>query len=62
MSEIVSIFGNKTDFQKESFYYFLPNLEKAKKQKIGEKIIKFNGVNKNKPNIDLLIYNYIIYI
>ena len=45
MSELLlSLFGKKTDFNHESFYYFLPNFNKEKKQLIGQKIIKFQGV------------------
>ena len=52
MSELlISLFGKKTDFNHESFYYFLPNINKEKKQLIGQKIIKFQGVS-----ILLLLY------
>ena len=45
MSEILSLFKGKTDFNNELFYYFLPNYNQEKKQIIGQKIIKFKGVN-----------------
>ena len=44
MSEILSLFKGKTDFNNELFYYFLPNYNQEKKQIIGQKIIKFKGV------------------
>jgi hypothetical protein len=45
MSEVLSLFQRKTDFNNELFYYFLPNFNQEKKQLIGQKIIKFKGVN-----------------
>ena len=45
MSDILSLFKGKTDFNNELFYYFLPNYNQEKKQIIGQKIIKFKGVN-----------------
>jgi len=45
MSEIISLFKGKRDFNNESFYYFLPSFNQEKKQLIGQKIIKFKGVN-----------------
>ena len=45
MSEFLSPFEGKTDFNKESFYYFLPSFNLEQKNKIGEKITKFKGVN-----------------
>ena len=45
MSEPESPFEGKTDFNKESFYYFLPSFNLEQKNKIGEKITKFKGVN-----------------
>ena len=44
MSEILSLFKGKSDFNNELFYYFLPNYNQEKKQIIGQKIIKFKGV------------------
>ena len=45
MSEILPFFQGKTGFNNELFYYYLPNLSQEKKQLIGQKIIKFQGVN-----------------
>ena len=45
MSEVDSPFEGKTDFNKESFYYFLPSFNLEQKSKIGEKITKFKGVS-----------------
>ena len=53
MSELLSPFEGKTDFNKESFYYFLPSFNLEKKNEIGEKITKFKGVS---------IYIYIYHI
>ena len=44
MSELLSLFQGKTDFNNELFYYFLPNFNSDKKQIIGQKISKFHGV------------------
>jgi len=38
-------FEGKPDFNNQSFYYFLPMFNFEQKQKIGEKIAKFKGVN-----------------
>ena len=51
MSEIISFFEKKGNFNNESFYYFLPNFNIEKKKNIGENIIKFKGVT-----ISYLIY------
>jgi hypothetical protein len=45
MSEIISFFEGKTDFNNSSFYYYLPSFNQEKKKIVGEKIIKFKGVN-----------------
>lgn len=45
MSEPDSLFEGKTDFNNESFYYFLPSFNLEQKRKIGEKITQFRGVN-----------------
>ena len=45
MSEIPPFFDEKSDFDYESFYYYLPNFNTEKKKIIGEKIIKYKGVN-----------------
>jgi hypothetical protein len=45
ISEILSQFQEKRDFNNESFYYFLQSFNQEKKQIIGQKIIKFKGVN-----------------
>jgi hypothetical protein len=45
MSEIIEFFEGKANFDNESFYYYLPNFNQEKKKIIGEKIIKFKGVN-----------------
>ena len=38
-------FEGKTDFNNSSFYYYLPSFNQEKKKIVGEKIIKFKGVN-----------------
>ena len=45
MSEIIPLYKGKRDFNNESFYYFFPSFNQEKKQIIGQKIIKFKGVN-----------------
>ena len=45
MSSIPPFFDEKSDFDYESFYYYLPNFNPEKKKIIGEKIIKYKGVN-----------------
>ena len=40
-----SPFEGKADFNHQSFYYFLPMFNFEQKQKIGEKIAQFKGVN-----------------
>ena len=57
MSEILSLFKGKSDFNNELFYYFLPNYNQEKKQIIGQKIIKFKGVNIY-ISIHYIILNY----
>ena len=39
------LFKNRKNFQGEFFYYFLPNINTNDKNKIGEKICEFKGVN-----------------
>lgn len=47
MSEIVCPLRTKKDFKNECFYYFLPFFNYVKKNKIGETINNFYGVNNN---------------
>ena len=54
MSEVLSLFQRKTDFNNELFYYFLPNFNQEKKQLIGQKIIKFKGVNIQIINLKII--------
>ena len=39
------LFKNRKNLQGEFFYYFLPNINTSDKNKIGEKICEFKGVN-----------------
>ena len=57
MSEIIPLYKGKRDFNNESFYYFFPSFNQEKKQIIGQKIIKFKGVNILLINLDY-IYKY----
>ena len=45
MLELIEFFIGKSNFNNESFYYYFPYFNPDKKKIIGEKIIKYKGVN-----------------
>lgn len=57
MSGNASPFLEKKNFEEEYFFYFLPLYNLEQKQKIGEKIQHFKGVN-----ISILIFIKLTYI